>query len=94
MCCGKKREELIKAQSAEISATPGTVAAVAPAEPAAAAGPQADEALLRYMLALPITVHGDRSGREYRFTQQAAIQAVDLRDADEFLRSRLFRRLA
>lgn len=85
---------MAQAQSAELSGV--SIAAVTPAAPSVTAHPavEAGEALLRYVLNLPITVRGDRSGRDYQFSGQAAIQSVDLRDADEFLRSRLFRRLA
>ncbi len=47
---------------------------------------------LRYIENSPILVRGAATGRHYSFSGARSIQAVDVRDAAAFLRTRFFRR--
>lgn len=49
---------------------------------------------LRYLARSPVLVHGPRTGRPYRFSGAAPVQAVARADADALLASGHFQRVA
>jgi hypothetical protein len=48
---------------------------------------------LRFQGVAPVSVHGPVTDVLYRFSQQCPVQAVDARDAQPILSTRLFRRV-
>lgn len=101
-CCNRKREMVAEAQSATPAHTDRPMSDLpvpdvtphggeyATAAWSATRG-RANSVRLRYTMALPITIRGSASGREYQFSAHQSIQLVELRDAAELLQSRMFR---
>lgn len=54
--------------------------------------PIANSVAIRYLESAPVFVQGNATGRQYRFSGAAPVQAVDARDAVALLNSRFFRR--
>jgi hypothetical protein len=91
MTCTPCEERRAALRAAQVDADALARAAFRTAAPAKVSP---GDALLRYLLALPIKVRGLASGREYQFDGQRTVQNVDRRDVDALLESRIFRRVA
>jgi len=94
-CCGQGR--------AALSPTPAVTLHLPAAEPAAgadvpAAAPrraarELTSVRIRYTRERPVRVSGPASGRGYEFSGAAAVQSVDVRDAEGLVGTGLFRRI-
>jgi hypothetical protein len=93
-CCGQGRANLRTSQAA-IPKSPGArPAAVVGFGRAIVAAAQKPVAMVRYIGAAPIVVHGAVSGRTYQFTAARSVQPVDARDIAGLLKKGIFRRHA
>jgi hypothetical protein len=75
-CCGSQRGTI----AASLGGTPGDTHAAAAT------------VAIRYLGTPEVTVRGTATGQHYRFSPEASVQKVSLRDSELLLRSRLFRR--
>ncbi len=75
-CCGRQRGQFATAIAAGTGADTSS-------------GPVA---AIRYVGDAGVTIRGPATGRNYRFSTEAPVQRVAMRDTDALLRSRLFRR--
>lgn len=87
-CCGHRRATF---NSASAPARARMQTAARPAVPTSPA-PAAAEPRLRYLGTTAIALRGPRSGRIYRFAAAGDAMAVDGRDLDALLATRLFAR--
>ncbi len=100
-CCGQRRENL-RSSSGVPMAPPASPPIAHSSERSAPAGRQAPGPVwrgyasvrLRYTESSPVLVLGPATGWQYRFSGDSPIQLVDVRDADAFVRSRFFVRIA
>ena len=95
-CCDEKRKALANAQERREERPPAprvTALRQAPALPPEDHGPKRtpSEVTLRYVGRTPITLKATATGRRYQFSAIQPVQAVDRGDAEEMVRSGLFR---
>jgi hypothetical protein len=97
-CCGHSRSRRAPAPVAigsPLAPERSAIGSEEPAWPGSSAGPAAGRTgaravQLRYRDRARVLVRGPLSGRSYEFSAAAPVQAVDARDAESLLRTRLF----
>ena len=91
-CCGQKRVALAQGRAAEPPSRTGATAAGVAAH-MHAASPANGDVLLFYLGPTVFSTRSARTGRAYRCSGTGARVAVDRRDAESLLRTRLFTRV-
>lgn len=101
-CCGQKRTDIF--QSPKTTQTTNTITSrpsnphvqsapqIRPQPPYSSHGPSSAVVTLAYLQTAPIQVRGPVTGQAYRFSGSYPEQAVDVRDVETLLQTRLFRR--
>jgi len=91
-CCGQGRAELrgMTTPAAPTTGPERPVAAAATARPVEGVG--VGGIMLRYLERSPIQARGPVTGRQYAFSGEQPVRAVDRRDAEGLLQTGFFRR--
>jgi hypothetical protein len=99
-CCGRSRSALKQSALNESAprampplprVPPNDPSIVVPSKAARAIRPGAAAVSVRYLERSSVVVHGPMTGRRYTFSAATPVQAVDVRDAGAFWRTRFFR---
>lgn len=94
MCCGKGRAALAAAAAPPAELYVAPLPSSPPSAPAGGSVPAAPATVrLRYTQQTSVRVRGPASGRAYEFSVAAAVQSVDVRDAEGLVGSGFFRRV-